>query len=152
NQPETDFYLQQVTRPTPLDPSGAVVDLLDRQKLIGSLKLSHLARVGKSGGVKVVAYGEIHQLPRGERQGQGQKIETLPSDLGGVVGARVGVFSGVRDTHVNLFVRYARGLAAYGELSTPTQLAADKTTAGAHEALVALGGNVEAGPVGLMFG
>jgi len=58
----------------------------------------------------------------------------------------------VRDTHVNLFFRYAGGLAAYGDFATPNQLGPDKTTAGAHELLLALGGNWEVGPFGVMLG
>jgi maltoporin len=153
NQPANDFYVQQVFRPAPLDQIGAAsVSVLNRQKLIGSLKLSHILRVGETGGVKGVVYGEVHQLPQGQRETKPEMFETLPGDLGGVVGAQIGAFTGKRDTHLNLFVRYARGLAAYGELSTPTQLAADKTTAGAHEILAAVGGNFEAGPFGLMLG
>jgi hypothetical protein len=126
--------------------------VLNRQKLIGSLKLSHIVRIGETGGIKGVVYGEIHQLPQGQRETQPGMFETLPGDLGGVVGAQIGAFTGKRDTHINLFVRYARGLAAYGELATPTQLAPDKTTSGAHELLAAVGGNFEAGPFGLMLG
>lgn len=152
NQPATDFYVQQVTSPSPLDPGGAMVKLLDRQKLIASLKLTHLIHLGARGGLKLVAYGEVHQISAGERRGEGSSIEALPADLGGVAGAQIGAFSGVRDTHVNLFLRYARGLAAYGEMGTPSQLAADGTTSGARELLIALGGNVERGPFGLMLG
>jgi len=63
-----------------------------------------------------------------------------------------GAFTGKRDTHLNLYVRYAGGLAAYGDLSTPSQLNIDKTTAGARELSIALGGNWEVGPFGLMLG
>src|SRR5262249_34238706 len=77
---------------------------------------------------------------------------TLPGDLGWVAGAQLGLFSGKRDTHLNLFFRYAGGLAAYGEFATPTQLNADKTTAGARQILLALGGNWEMGAFGLMGG
>jgi maltoporin len=79
-------------------------------------------------------------------------FQTLPANLGFVVGAQVGAFTGKRDTHVNLFVRYATGLAAYGDFTTPDQLGPDKTTNGAHELVVALGGNYEIGPFGVMLG
>jgi beta-xylosidase len=39
----------------------------------------------------------------------------MPGDGGFVAGAQVGAFAGRRDTFVNLFFRYARGLAAYGD-------------------------------------
>jgi len=99
-----------------------------------------------------VLYTEVHQLPQGQFQLQAGDYEALPGDLGYVIGAQIGAFSGQRDTHVNLFVRYAGGLAAYGDFTTPDQLAPDKTTNGAHELVVALGGNYETGPFGLMLG
>ncbi len=93
----------------------------------------------RDGGVKGVLYSELHQLPQGQYQLQAGQYESLPGDLGFVIGGQIGAFTGKRDTHVNLFVRYATGLAAYGDLTTPDQLAPDKTTNGAHELVVALG-------------
>jgi hypothetical protein len=155
SQPSTDFYTQQVNRPQVFNqPGAAAVAVLDRQRFIGSLKLSHIIRVGETGGLKAVAYSELHQLPSGQREVTGAPgtFDTVPGDLGFVVGAQFGAFSGKRDTHLNLFVRYAKGLAAYGDFATPTELAADKTTSGAHEFVAALGGNYEVGPFGVMLG
>lgn len=153
NQPASPFFFQQVTRAAPLDQFGtSTVTILDRQKLIASAKLQHIIRVGEKGGLKGVLYGEIHQLPEGQQLDKAGKPLTLPGDLGGVFGAQLGAFTGERDTHLNLFFRYAKGLAAYGELATPTDLAADKSTAGARELVLALGGNVEAGAFGLLAG
>jgi maltoporin len=153
SQPTTDFFIQSVSAPQPFDnPNAANVLILNRQELEGSLKASHIVRVGEKGGIKGVLYTEIHQLPHGQFQLQAGDYETLPGDLGYVIGAQIGAFSGKRDTHVNLFVRYAGGLAAYGDFTTPDQLAPDKTTNGAHELVVALGGNYETGPLGLMVG
>ena len=153
SQPTTDFFIQSVTRPRPFnDPGAANVLILNRQELEGSLKLSHIVRVGETGGVKGVLYTEAHQLPTGQIQVQPGRFETRPGDLGWVIGGQIGAFSGKRDAHVNLFVRYAGGLAAYGDFTTPDQLAPDKTTNGARELVVALGGNYEAGAFGLMGG
>jgi predicted porin len=152
-QPTTDFFVQSVSSPQPFnDPGAADVLILNRQELEGSLKASHIVRIGETGGVKGVLYTELHQLPQGQYQLQAGDFETLPGDLGWVIGAQIGAFTGKRDTHVNLFVRYASGLAAYGDFTTPDQLAPDKTTNGAHELVVALGGNYEAGPFGIMAG
>ena len=153
SQPTTDFFIQSVSEPQPFNnPNAANVLVLNRQELEGSLKLSHIVRVGETGGVKGVLYTEVHQLPQGQYQLQAGQYETLPGDLGWVIGAQIGAFTGKRDTHVNLFVRYATGLAAYGDFTTPDQLAPDKTTNGAHELVVALGGNYETGVFGLMAG
>lgn len=153
-QPNTGYFSQQVDRPMPLNQFGsAKVNILDRQKMIGSLKASHIFRVGETGGVKAAVYSEVHQLPQGQREtAQVGTYETLPADVGFVAGAQIGAFTGKRDTHVNLFFRYAGGLAAYGDFVTPDQLNADKTTAGAREISVALGANWEIGPFGLMLG
>jgi maltoporin len=95
----------------------------------------------------------VHELAAGQRQGTtAGAYDTLPADSGWVIGGELGAFTGKRNTHVDLFVRYATGLAAYGEWGTPTDLAQGGTTQGAHEFLAALGGNYEFGPVGLMIG
>jgi len=153
SQPTTDFFVQSVSESQPFNnPGAANVLILNRQELEGSLKASHIVRVGETGGVKGVLYTELHQLPAGQHQLQAGQYETLPGDLGWVVGAQLGAFTGKRDTHINLFFRYAGGLAAYGDFTTPDQLAPDKTTNGAREIVVALGGNYEVGPFGLMAG
>lgn len=155
SRPDTPFYHQSVDRPRPLNQLGATrVEVLNRQRFIGSLRASHIVNLGKDGaGVKGVAYGEMHQLPSGQRETEQLRVfEEVPSDDGYVIGGEISAFSGSRDTHVNLFVRYATGLAAYGQFATPGQLGLDRTTSGAHELLVAAGGNWELGPVGVMLG
>ena len=151
-QPNTPFYMQQVDRPTPFNQLGSTgVNVLDRQRFIGSAKASHIIPVG-NGGVKGVLYAEAHQLSAGQRETQPRVFETLPSDGGFVLGAQVGAYSGERAGHVNLFLRYAQGIAAYGDFATPDQLSADNTTAGARSLVVACGGNWEFGPLGIMAG
>lgn len=153
NAPETPFYQQDVLRTAPLDQFGAVpVEILGRQRFIGSAKATYLHRLNDKAGLKASGYAELHRLPEGQREGDPGRFETLPADGGVVVGAQGGFFTGERDTHVNLFLRYATGLAAYGEMATPGQLTLDKTTDGAHELMVALGANWETGPIGLLAG
>ncbi|WP_437286843.1 carbohydrate porin [Sorangium sp. So ce406] len=154
SRPQGLFFTQSVERPSPFNQMGAVsVEVLSRQKFIGSARAAHVIPLPGRAGLKGVAYGELHTLARGQRQTEPNVpnvYERLPADSGYVLGAEIGATTGERDTHVNLFVRYARGLAAYGELATPVQLAADGTTSGAHELVVALGGNWERGPFGVM--
>jgi maltoporin len=153
SQPTTDFFIQSVTRAQPFnDPGTANVLVLNRQELVGSLKASHIRRLGEAAGVKGVVYTELHQLPAGQHEVQPGQLQSLPGDLGWVIGGQVGLFSGKRDGHVDLFVRYAGGLAAYGDFTTPDQLAPDRTTNGARELVLALGGNYEIGRFGLMAG
>ena len=107
SQPSTPFYTQTVERPAPLDQYGsASVELLNRQRMIGSLRVAHNQRIGgpKDGpgpGIKAVLYGELHALPKGQREtSQPRVYETLPSDGGFVVGGQFGAYTGERDTHV----------------------------------------------------
>jgi hypothetical protein len=152
NEPNTPFYMQQVERPNPLNQLGAVgVNVLDRQRFIASAKASHIVPVGK-GGIKGVLYAEAHQLSAGQRETQPRVFETLPADGGFVIGGQVGAYTGERSGHLNLYFRYSSGLAAYGDFATPNQLSADQTASGAHQLLLALGGNWETGPLGLMVG
>jgi maltoporin len=152
NEPKTPFFLQEVQRPAALDAIGAsTVTVLDRQRFIGSVKATHLIPMGEAG-IKAVAYAEVHTLPSGQRETDPRVFETLPGEGGFVIGAQLGAWTGKRDGHANLFLRYAKGIAAYGDLATPTQLGVDHTASNAHELLVALGGNWETGPFGIMAG
>ncbi|WP_437811069.1 carbohydrate porin [Sorangium sp. So ce1078] len=151
SKPQGLFFGQVVDRPSPLNQLGAApVEVLARQKFIGSARAAHVVPLPEGAGLKGVAYGELHTLARGQRQTEPNVYERLPADSGYVLGVEIGATTGERDTHVNLFLRYARGLAAYGELAAPVQLAADGTASGAHELVVALGGNWERGPFGVM--
>ncbi|XXT18216.1 carbohydrate porin [Sorangium sp. So ce429] len=154
SRPQGLFFSQSVERPSPFNQVGAAsVEVLARQKLIGSARAAHVVPLPGGAGLKGVAYGELHTLARGQRQTEPNVpnvYERLPADSGHVLGVEIGAYTGERDTHVNLFFRYAGGLAAHGELATPVQLAADGTAAGAREIVVALGGNWERGPFGVM--
>ena len=153
-QPNNPFYKQDVARAAPVNQFGqATVSVLDRQRWIASLRGEQLIRFGGTGGIKLVAYGEVHGVPTAQRETEQPEVyQNLPSDTGWVIGAQVGGFTGERDSHLNLFVRYARGLAAYGEFATPDSLALDRTATDAHEVLVAAGGNYEFGPMAVTLG
>ncbi len=151
NQPNGSFFYQTSQRsPTNNQFGAATVEILNRQKTLASLKLSHIIPVGQKGGIKGVLYGEAHVLPAGQRETDVGVFEDVSAENGFVVGAQLGGFTGERDTHLNLFVRYARGLAAYGDFASPRQLSLSRTTDGASELLLAAGGNWEKGPFGLM--
>lgn len=156
NQPNTRFYRQLSPRPLPLNQPGATdVAILDRQQLITSLKLGHIFSIGESGGgIKVVGYGETHHVRAGSREldGDYRDYEPVPPDNGYVAGGELSLFTGKRSTHLNVWVRHAWDLAAYGEWARPTQLGPDLTTKGARELIVALGGNYEIKFFGVMMG
>lgn len=153
SQPQSPFFYQAVPRPRPLNQVGDTqVEILDRQTIVSSAKVSNIFGAGKQGGVKPVVYGELHYTNEGQRETTPQQFQSVPQEIGYRVGAQLGAFTGKRSTHLNLVFRYAGGLAAYGDLSTPTQLSPDRDTKGAREVLIAASGNYEVGPFGVMLG
>lgn len=155
NQPNTRFYRDLSPRPLPFNQPGATdVAILDRQKIVSSYKLGHTFNLGRTGGLKLVAYGETHHLRAGQRELEGEyrEFEDVPAENGYVAGGELSLFTGKRSTHLNLWVRHAWDLAAYGDFAAPTQLAPDQTTKGARELVVALGGNYEVEWFGVMLG
>ena len=133
-------------------PGTTDVEILNRPRLISSLKASHIVPMFEHGGIKAVLYGEVHRLPSGEQESEPGQIEPVPGDNGALIGGQIGLFTGEHDTFVNLFFRHGRGLAAYGELATPEGTSPDKTVEGATETLVGLAGNWEMNPFGIVVG
>jgi maltoporin len=141
------------------------VVLLDRQRLIMSLKAGYdFENVLGDTGFGLALYAEAHHLPAGERipdnlVQDGVPIyapeditEPLPEDRGFVIGGELRLFGFGPASHLNLFARYATGLAAYGELGVPFGTASDGTADGARELVVALSGSWESRWVGVMAG
>ena len=145
NRVDDELQVQTVERPAAQNQPGvANVTLLDRPRVISSLKLGHILPViGEKGGLKGVLYGEVHQLPSGEREERPGVIEDVQGDSGAVIGGQIGVFTGERDGFLNLFIRHATGLAAFGEFGTPVPTSPEETASGARETLVGLSGNYE---------
>jgi maltoporin len=154
-QPASGFFKQIVPEASVYDQPGETdVAVLNRQEAIGSLRLQQIVPLGKDGlgGLKGVLYGEYHTLAEGQEQTSVPNVfQDMPAESGVVIGAQLGAFTGVRDTHVNLFLRYATGIAAYPDLTEPFELSPQRTTSGAHEALAALGANYEVGAFGVML-
>jgi maltoporin len=147
------FQYQSAPRILPYGVGTANVAILNRARIIESGRLEQVfpGTLGEKGGFKFVLYGEGHQLGSGQRETQPGSYQDVPSDHGYVAGLQVGAFTGERDGHVNLFLRYATGLAAYGgDFSVPYAIALDHSTKTAHEAIVAVSGNWESGPFALM--
>ncbi len=148
-------YQYQAIRVIPRDGIGAVnIALLDRPRFLGSLKTTFWLN-GRDArrGVKFSVYGEGHTLPEGVRQQpETGDREIMPSDGGYVLGAQVGAYTGERNTYVNLFFRYAQGLAAYGDLAVPYTLSAAQTSGRARDVVLALAANYEYQWFGVLAG
>ncbi|HEU4405237.1 MAG TPA: carbohydrate porin [Polyangiaceae bacterium] len=147
------FQYQAVARPLPYNQLGATrVAIFDRPRVISSFRAEQIFPLEGTAGIKVVGYGELHHVAKGVREREPAVYEQMPSDGGFVAGLQVGAFAGQRDTFVNLFFRYARGLAAYGDFTAPYELADDRTSSGAHEVRVAMSANWEGGPFTVLAG
>ncbi|MBO4350171.1 MAG: carbohydrate porin [Proteobacteria bacterium] len=105
---------------------------LDRQRFIASLKAEQLFGGEEKPLFKVKVYGEVHAIGEGEwLETQPEQIKKLPSDNGWLVGAQFGISNFLDDSFVNLFIKYAAGLAAYGEMAIPFGVASDMKAADA---------------------
>jgi hypothetical protein len=148
---------QRIPSPTPYSIGATDVTVLDRPRTIETAKVTHLMRglsgAGATDGLKLALYGEAHQMAAGVRRDVALQSQIpLPQDDGWLVGSQVVYFTGVRDTYASFVFRHARGLAVYDPLASPTSLALDKTTRGAHETLFAFAGNFDERSFGIQWG
>lgn len=161
---DNSYQYETQQAPTPpvlasqLGPGAQTVTTLDRPRTIESLKITHLfrhANPAQTDGLKLVLYGEAHEMSAGVYTDSTVSPPTqtpLPSDWGWLAGAEVAYWTGHRDTFVQVFVRHAEGIAAYDPLALPLTFANDRTTRGSTENLIAVGGNYEEGPFGILVG
>jgi len=153
---DRDWQYQEVVVPSDDGVSGEKVVFLDRQRVIGSLRAGREFSLGDTT-LRARAYGEFHHLPAGQRLKDGayeeEGLENLPSDRGFLVGAQASAWGFLPDSSSHLWLKYATGLAAYGDLTVPTDgLALDLRSASAKTWMVATSTNLEFGPAGVMFG
>jgi maltoporin len=156
---------EQIAVAAPFGVGTTNATVLDRPRIIESLKITQLVRNGKAAkpfaedrrGLKFILYGEAQEMSAGvytdTTVGTANNTQTpYPSESGFLLGAEAAYWTGERDTFIQVFARFAHGLAAYDTLTEPVTFAADRTTRGANEALVAIGGNYEHGAFGLLYG
>jgi maltoporin len=157
------FQYQQILVPNPAQ-GATTVDQLNRERLIASATLTYLQDNGPENlSFKIKLHGQFHKIGSGEfANGCDATMENcdgtyqyLPPDHGILVGAEVSVFGlapaalGYR-RFLNLFARYASGLAAFDPLTAPTTFGTDLTTQNANEILLGMSGNWDA-PFGNMM-
>lgn len=151
------FQYQQKALPNPTGVGGTQTATLNRPRTIVSGKITQFFPHNTARqGFKVSIHGEGHILPSGISESSStieQPATYLPADNGFVIGAQATPYGfGDSQGFAHLFVRYARGLAAYGDMSIPYGLNPEKKASGANEFLVALAGNVQVDRLALMWG
>ena len=152
---DNPYQYEQIPVVAPFGFGTTNVTKLDRPRMVESLKVTHFFRASPTAkaGFKLIGYGEAHELAAGVSHDTVTNLDKpLPSDTGFLVGTELAYWTGERDTFVQLFLRHARGVAAYDPLTVPTTFANDKTTSGSTETLIALGGNWERDAFGILVG
>lgn len=149
-----DDYQRQVVDVPGLEMGVDQVVFMDRQRLIVAGRGEQQFHLDEGRrGLKAVLYGESHHLPEAQRRREdtmteeGVVDEALPADSGWLFGGQVGLWEASGGTFdgsfVNVFGRYAAGLAAYGELGIPFGVNVEETAEGASEWLGGLAATAE---------
>ena len=151
-----DFQFQQIDVPNPVQ-GATTVDQLNRQRTVASATVAYISIPdGNAIGAKLKVHGEYHALPAGTRKRMDGTLENLPADSGILVGAELGTFGFSNDKrfrrHLNLFTRYAKGLAAFDELAPPTTFDASLKTSRANEFTFGVSANWDMALANLMIG
>jgi hypothetical protein len=142
---DNPFQFQQVPVVAPFGFGTVDVTKLDRPRTVETFKLTQFVRPGGgASGFKAILYGELHQLAAGVfRDPLINQDRGLPSDSGWLLGSQLSYWTGKNDTYASLFMRHARGIAAYDPLAVPITFALDRTVSGASETQIALAGNYQ---------
>ncbi len=126
---------------------------LDRQRLLSTGSTTRYFS-SEHAQHKVKVYAEYHHLASGKETLGNNPAQTirLSDDRGALVGLQYGL-SGFWDaSHLNIFVRFAKGLAAYDELDSTQAVNRDRRTVDAYESRIALSANLQSKRLSVMVG
>ena len=154
NRLENAYQTQRVSVPDG-EIGSADILLLDRQRTIVSAKAEQ--RFGGADGalgMKLRLYSELHHLPSGEMALPPKYTDRwpLPDDRGWLLGAQFGMWNFARNGHLNVWLRYARGIAVNGEFGQPTGLDQDRRGIDESELRLAFAANYETSKLGVLAG
>ena len=153
-RPDDPFYAQQVSVVSAQGFVPQSVATLDRPRTILAARAAYWPFGSDAKrGLKLIAYAEAHHIAEGDRHvtADSGPIEHLPAMSGYVAGLQVGGYWDQPQAFANLFLRCARGLAAYDPLTTFAGVEPVAGT-GASDCRVALSANVELGPAAVQLG
>ncbi|HEY5922608.1 MAG TPA: carbohydrate porin [Kofleriaceae bacterium] len=156
NRLNDEFQFQEIDVANPVQ-GATTVEQLNRQRVVSSASLAYLSLPDGDGiGAKLKVHGEYHALPSGTRKRMDGTLEPLPADKGFLLGAQLGAFGFSSDKrfrrHVNLFMRYAKGLAAFDELAPPMTFGPELKTSRANELTFGASANWDFEFANVMFG
>jgi maltoporin len=151
------FQYQERQLPSTTGVGSVTTATLNRPRTIASAKITEFFPSNTAPkGFKLSLHGEAHFLPSGYIETSTTQVEprvNLPSDNGFVIGGQATAYGfGDRDGFVHLFARYAKGIAAYGDLSVPFGMDSDKKTSKASEFMIAAASNYQIDRFGVMTG
>ncbi len=141
---EQNWQTQRIMVPSASNFGAEEVLFLDRQRTITAFHYERLYQHESSLSWKWKFYSEFHALPSGTRAINSTYTETekLPDDLGFMVGLQLSMWKMAHQgDFLNLWLRYAKGLAVFDELASPYGLAIDKRSWHAQEWRLAMAGN-----------
>ncbi len=152
-----NYQYQERNVPNPYGVGSVSAVTLDRPRTIASAKITQFFPNNTAQqGFKASLYGEGHLLPSGIYDSSTTIVTPgtyYPSDNGFVLGAQGTAYGfGSRDGFVHLFVRYARGIAAYGDLAVPFGLDSAHRATSANELMIAAAGNYQWDRFALLMG
>jgi hypothetical protein len=149
-----DWQYQTLEEPLAGAVGTETVTVLDRQRIVGSLRAGRVFALSERLSLRPRIYSEVHGIPEGTRYVEdGTVRQALPAERGLLAGAQISAYGWAPDSYVHLFVRHATGIAAIGELAVPQDgLADDLSVNAAAEDRIALAANHEGGPWGFAVG
>lgn len=142
------FQFETVELPAVVGIGTREAVFLDRYRVTASATYRF-----EMGSLLLKAHGEVCYLPPGERRTDPTdplSEQRIPADHGFLIGAEA-AYRFTDQTFARGFIRYARGLSAFDELSIPFGFDADFQVTDAWRLLVAAGGAVDT-PYGFLHG
>lgn len=126
---------------------------LDRQRFLSTGSVTRYL-LGTQLQQKVKIYAEYHHLPSGEETLGNNPDQTirLADDRGTLVGIQYGLWGFGDQSHINVFARFATGMAAYDELASAQAVNRDRRSVDAYESRLALSANLQSEYLSVMLG
>jgi maltoporin len=151
NQVGELWQTQVIEVPDPVFGTEELI-VLDRIRRLTSLRVEQRVELTDEIGAKGVIWADYQAVGDGVFRDAEDEQVSLPADSGYTIGGQVGAWGFGENAWVNLFGRYSRGLAAYGELAVPDGFDPAYSVSGATLGRLALSANWETQDFGVLLG